>query len=248
MLAAGFLVLAELFSPKFQECVTQYNKNENSTSQDKNPTGFRVIPTVSCLGDFIDKNSGGLTALATMIIAAFTFTLWRATTEQGILTRDAINQARQASQSELRAYLSVTIGGAAYQERINHKKFAAYPMLKNNGRTPAYNVRHWGNAEIIPDALVENFNFQAHSEGELSQSTIGPNEDRIIYSFVPDWVNDAEIQDIRFGNSKALWAWGIVHYEDAFGQSRFVKYSQRLTWLENGQIWGQYGDRFGESN
>ena len=43
-----------------------------------------------CEGAFIDENNGTLTALATIAIAAFTLTLWRATTEQGRLTRDAI--------------------------------------------------------------------------------------------------------------------------------------------------------------
>jgi hypothetical protein len=51
----------------------------------------RVPVFLLCEGEFIDENSGTLTALATIAIAAFTLTLWRATTEQGRLTRESID-------------------------------------------------------------------------------------------------------------------------------------------------------------
>jgi hypothetical protein len=191
--------------------------------------------------------SAGITAIATVAIGAFTWTLWRATTEQGRLTVRAINGAQDANQRGLRAYLSVTIGVAAYQDRTTNTKFAGHPTLKNNGRTPAYKVRIWTRAEIIPDTLVDKYTFAVVPTDEVSQATIGPGEDRILTCVVPSYVNDADIAKIKKGDGTALWAWGTVRYEDAFKTSRYVNFSQKLVWLDN-KVFGVYGQRFADSD
>ena len=249
-LIAAFVFLENSFSPRFQQCVTQHSQIDSANPSENQTAGFgvRLTAYAQCTGDFIDANDGTITALATAIIAAFTFTLWRATSEQGRLTRMAIDDARKSNKRELRAYLSVVIGGADYQDRETNFKFAGYPILKNNGRTPAYNVRYWSKAEIIPDALTENYQFQIIPTQELSQASIGPGEDRILTCIVPDFVNYAEVSDIKIGKGKALWVWGRLHYEDAFNDPHYVNFSQRLRWLPNGQVLGLYGPRFSDSD
>ena len=90
LLAVALFLLVNSFSPNFQKCAFEYGKNEASSSQDKDLPVSRVAPYIYCMGDFIDHNNGSITTLATIIIAAFTGTLWRATTEQGRLTKDAL--------------------------------------------------------------------------------------------------------------------------------------------------------------
>ena len=250
VLVAAFIFLENSFSPPFQQCVTQHSQIDIANPAEKDPAGFGRTLTVyvQCTSEFIDANDGVIIAFATAIIAAFTFTLWRATSEQGRLTRMAIDDARKSNKREMRAYLSVVVGGADYQDRETNFKFAGYPILKNNGRTPAYKIRYWSKAEIIPDALIENYQFQIIPTQELSQASIGPGEDRILTCIVPEFVNYAEVSDIKIGKGKALWVWGTLHYEDAFGDSHHVNFSQRLRWLINGQVFGTYGHRFTDSD
>jgi hypothetical protein len=243
-----FGILTPIFSPTFQKCKAEYSQNKDSTSSEKDPTGFGMVGYVECIGEFIDANDGGITALATIVIAAFTFTLWRATTEQGTLTRIAISDARESSNRELRAYISVVIGTAAFQERPSGTKFAGHPTLRNSGRTPAYNVRHFGKAEIIPHAIVDNFRFERPAGNSLGQACVGPGEERILSCVVPNMVNDNDVESIKRGIDQALWIWGTILYDDAFGKPRYVNYSQKLVWFPDGQIFGIYGENFSDSD
>jgi hypothetical protein len=82
-------------SPSYQKCATQHEsrngQNKKSDLHDPVTKGSRVPLFLLCEGAFIDENNGTLTALATIAIAAFTLTLWRATTEQGRLTKESID-------------------------------------------------------------------------------------------------------------------------------------------------------------
>ena len=51
---------------------------------------------IVCLGSFLEHHDGAITALATIIIAAFTGTLWVATSSQGKLTKDALIADKRA--------------------------------------------------------------------------------------------------------------------------------------------------------
>ena len=155
VLVAAFIFLENSFSSSFQQCLTQHSIPSNQTSA----FGVWLTAYAQCTGDFIDANDGAISAFATAIIAAFTFTLWRTTSEQGRFTRMAIDDARKSNKRELRAYLTVVVGGADYQDRETNFKFAGYPIVKNNGRTPAYKIRYWSKAEIIPDGLIDDYQF-----------------------------------------------------------------------------------------
>ena len=120
-------------------------------------------------------------------------------------------------------------------------------MILNNGTTPAYRVRSSATAKIIPDSLVAHFQFQIPDAAAVSQASIGPRENRIMSAIVPDYVDDADVEGIKKGDGKALWVWGIVHYDDVFGHARFTEFCQRLLWLPDGQIMGMYDSRLGRS-
>src|ERR1700676_413658 len=79
LLVLLFIALERGFSSSFQGCIN----HEGQTVEDHNP-GFSAMVGVyaHCTGAFIDENNGGITALATLVIAAFTATLWLATNRQ----------------------------------------------------------------------------------------------------------------------------------------------------------------------
>jgi hypothetical protein len=48
---------------------------------------------------------------------------------------------------------------------------------------------------------------------------------------------------------KALYVWGVVHYDDAFGRPHFTQFAQRIWWLrDRSNIMGIYDGRFGLSD
>ena len=186
--------------------------------------------------DFLEHHLGTLTfviALATVVLAFFANLQWRET--------------RKTGKRQLRAYLSVVIGDAAYQERTKDIKFEARPVIRNAGQTPAYKVRCEIRAEIIPRALARDYAFTPPSTGQKSQSSIGPQETRMIGGTVPYFVPDDDVDDIKAGTDRSLWVWGVVTYEDAFGDEQTTEFCQRLWWDKSGRIFGAYDSRFGKS-
>src|SRR5450631_3814823 len=77
------------FSPSFQQCVAASgNSDETNAKKEKDSAGGSAIYNyVRCTGQFLDESEGTITAIATIVIAAFTCTLWIATSKQGELTR-----------------------------------------------------------------------------------------------------------------------------------------------------------------
>ena len=90
LVLAAFAWIGTL-SPSYQKCTADheghYGQGEQSDLHKTISNSPQIPLFLLCEGAFIDENNGTLTALATIAIAAFTLTLWRATTEQGRLTR-----------------------------------------------------------------------------------------------------------------------------------------------------------------
>jgi hypothetical protein len=219
----GFAAI-ESASPSFQICIDQ-TQSRDSNQPEERPIYIFDALNIYCAGTFIDQNRDSIIALATMLLALVT----------GGLVWVAYQQFK-TPRAQLRAYLSVVIGSGAYQDRSRNIRFEGAPTLRNNGQTPAYKVRFEIRAAIIPDNLVADYEFKVPASGVESQSTIGPGEERILRAWLPDYVNDSDVPDIKSAKGRALHVWGIVHYEDVFRQPHFVKFCQHLVWLPDGLL------------
>jgi len=141
---------------------------------------------------------------------------------------------------QLRAYISVVIGGAIYQDRENKLRFEGRPMLVNDGNTPANRVVHKTIAAILPVPLPNGFVLPEPQSAEAGEGMIGPRQNRILTGIVSEFVDDGEVASIKRGDGKALYVWGSVNYEDAFRKPRRTDFCQILTWLPNGALLGYY--------
>jgi hypothetical protein len=122
---------------------------------------------------------------------------------------------------QMRAYLTVEIGGALYQDE--HLRFEAKPVLTNNGLTPARKVcfrvmadiLDGGNAPATPppieDLLVNDMGLAPRQQVTLS---------RVVANRIPD----NEVADVMAGTTRRLHAWGRVTYDDVFGGSWETKF------------------------
>ena len=98
-----YLALAATLATSYQQCAAD-REGTNSRQEQPGPKDNAATFFV-CEIATIDANSTLLTAVATVFIAAFTLTLWLATTDQGRLTREAIDDAKRSSERQLRAYV-----------------------------------------------------------------------------------------------------------------------------------------------
>jgi hypothetical protein len=98
-------VIAGLFgwivseSPSFQSCIYQNQEQPISKSlNDQNSTFITTIRVyVLCGEEFSDLHAGGITAVATIFIAAFTATLWGSIWTQSNDTKASIAEAARAA-------------------------------------------------------------------------------------------------------------------------------------------------------
>jgi hypothetical protein len=145
----------------------------------------------------------------------------------------------------MRAYLAVTIGSAIYQERRVGQpdlKFEARPNLVNTGNTQARKVRIMQRkAAILPNPHPSDFVFQLPDDDPTQgDSVVGAHLTYILNSVVDDFVPDVDIQAIKEGTGQALYVWGLVTYEDIFGEKHRTKYALQLYWLVNNTVGGFY--------
>jgi hypothetical protein len=123
---------------------------------------------------------------------------------------------------QMRAYLSIDIGTATYQDA--HFRFGASPLITNYGLTPARNVRWHALAAVVDGTNPETTEFPP--VGELPQSDIGisPRQSFTLNAVMKDRVPDEEVEAIMAGLTRRLFCWGKVEYEDVYGSSWETKF------------------------
>jgi hypothetical protein len=152
----------------------------------------------------------------------------------------------------MRAYLTVIFGSATYQEKEKNYFFGGMPRLVNTGHTPANKVGYKAKVDILSGPLPDKFDFPLPDE-IVGGSVLGPNQSSELNSRLDYFVPDDEVSDIKLGHPRALYIWGIVTYEDVFGEPHETKFCQSFTWFKTGKgedeiVRGYYNSRHNEAN
>jgi hypothetical protein len=189
------------------------------------------------------------TTLATIALAIFTVALWlanvwliwdarRVSDRQEKDTQAALREQTRAADAmrdvadatrnnavlmsgmlhkQMRAYISVDIGSGIYQDA--KLRFEAIPALTNNGLTPARNVCYKVLAGIFDGSGAGPLNFEPIGDLVINDVGIAPRQSFTIRGAVPMRVPDSDVPLIMEGNTKRLFAWGKVVYDDVYGGS-----------------------------
>lgn len=164
---------------------------------------------------------------------------------------ESVAAVKERTAMQMRAYLTVVVGTAVYQERAKDVRFEGKPALVNTGNTPAHKVGFRAKAGILPFPLPDNFDFTI-STPWVGASILGPHQNFTLSAMVADFVDEAEVPGIKSGTAgKFLHVWGTVTYEDVFGESRYTNFYQALTWVPGPQgeiIWGVYPGQHNDAN
>lgn len=163
---------------------------------------------------------------------------------------ESVTTVRDVSARQMRAYLSISINTGVYQERARDLKFDVRPVVFNSGHTPAHKMTYWASARVLPNPLPDDFDFPIGEDNLKSGFVLGPHQSIIINAVGPDFVSDDEVQAIKAGIKNRVYVWGIIFYEDVFGQARETKFCHSIYWFtgQNGElINGNYSARHNEA-
>ena len=141
---------------------------------------------------------------------------------------------KDASLRQMRAYLTVNLGGVVPQDKTTAYRFEVRMILENTGNTPAYKVRSATRIDIFPFPLPDDFVLPDVPLAN-SSSILGPHQHLILTGGIAREIySDEDVNEIEFGIHKKLFVYGRVAYEDAFGVQRQTNFFQIVTWLKGG--------------
>jgi hypothetical protein len=216
----AFLAAEQYLSPSFQTCLSQSLTNKEDIRA--TAAGY-----VYCSGNFLSDKSTGITAFATLIIAAFTGTLWAATNRQAVLTKEALI-------ANNRAFVFVP-GFSQFWERdgeTGHYNWRLRPALRNSGGTPTRNATMYVECEIRNTPLPPRYPFTPQVEN-TANVTIPPRFD-LSGGIAPRnpgaAITPQDIIDAQNGR-KFIYLWGVIRYSDVFPRTRphITRYCYHIT-------------------
>ena len=187
--------------------------------------------------ELLNKYSAAITAAATVVVAAFTGTLYISSIQQSRLTRATIRTTELSNERQVRAYVLCERGSVFNvapllpgQNAPNTPQFnpangpIAQITITNCGQTPAYNVEHWGAIDIGPNLHEPQLSGRDPNLAP-TLSTVGPRitttknvRHRVL--------TVEEVRGLRDG-SLAIFVHGEIKYEDVFRKKHWTIYRVR---------------------
>jgi hypothetical protein len=223
------------YSERFQKCVGYYEAQYRKRHGDKeDPIGvflfrssngtidfLRSDPAVDsntiCTVITVDKHSSFFSMLFGAVVAAFTYTLWRATDKLGVSGDRQLAHTADMDITTGRAYLGVIgIMPVAQYVPIPNGPVAGWeitPIWRNTGRTPASEVKFYSiEPEIRADALPVGFDFKYSEKEKVNTVYVGAGQD------IPAGVIKIPISDLIAWSKKEkrIFIFTVVEYRDVF--------------------------------
>lgn len=249
ILATAFTIWIVGGSTSFHQCVRDHkNDDRYKALHEGSPIvraeAVRLRFVADCTGIFIDQNGNSITALATILIAAFTGTLWWVTkrsvraAEAAAIAAARSAKVAESSLTELeRAYVFVVIRPAIQAVVMgvsgSCRLFDAFVgiTIHNHGKRPAIlrRLRGYGIvAETAPTELIELPETSRRLPDGLAVAAGDPFSTQVSVRLTDD-----EWHDIRNWN-RWLYFCGLVDYQDVLGNDRTTGYCWRLLWRSTG--------------
>jgi hypothetical protein len=168
-----------------------------------------------------EADHDNITAVATVMIAVFTLTLWRST--KRLWQAHEHQSAQQANDTRIlqRAYLDVDVGGidrTIPDTMTTPPPSVGHIVIRNTGHLPARRVSLFINTRTSGDDGEEELPI-----GEITE------QNRALMPGARMTVGSPPLQFEDIDRREARWAyvWGRVTYEDGFGDSRFTNFCHR---------------------
>jgi hypothetical protein len=137
-------------APSFQACISQNASEQGSESSKNNSDGIVGIikSQAICSLRLIDRHNGFFAALAALVVAAFTFTLWIATSKQAGLTFESLKLGREEFAAINRPEIDIHSIEVRHIPSEKGDCLGASILCFNRGRTAAKKVEVRGDIMI----------------------------------------------------------------------------------------------------
>lgn len=141
---------------------------------------------------------------------------------------------------QMRAYVQVNIGLSTAQRE--NMVFGSWPEIVNVGLTPAKNVSYRVMADVKdPSLMTREYVYQQPEQVFTNDATLHPRQQFTIATTVNHRFEPAEVEAICKGETKRLYVWGTITYDDVFGDHHQTRFSHNffffdLTNPESGQV------------
>jgi hypothetical protein len=210
----GFLCGCAALSAIFllsSDVAAQYELCETTKAGTKECAPYSVIRYAHEVGAALNTYNGVLTAVATILIAYFTFSLRLATDRLWQAGERQLDYLRESSERQLRAYVHVEEAPI----RFSNDVFTVEFRIKNFGQTPAHSV--WVNYafEAVPCKDKEPVRIPVPDDN-YSLGSIAPLTD--FYQL------DAEVRDVSLPSVAdgdcAIYLVGTITYVTVFNRTR----------------------------
>lgn len=187
------------------------------------------------IGELISNYNGIVVALATVAIAFFTYTLWRATSglfgvaqEQfrdmktslaaAQKAADAAEKSANALPAMERAYIFVTVRRKDPKKRltVDWNNFCEI-VIKNQGKTPAV-IRYIESFATVLSDITPEIEIKLTGIMPRIEKVIQSGEEYVI-NVDTSTIKEDKLSDITNKPNTRLLCYGLVQYEDVFGES-----------------------------
>jgi hypothetical protein len=159
------------------------------------------------------------TALATIFIALFTFTLGLSTRNLWIATRDTAKRQERDTEILQRAYIAAELGGI---RNMTDGQLVGHVLFHNVGHLPATNLR-----DVVKKIEVQDGAWRPPTipDTELEDHGVLPIGVRMkkgsAGTIYPGEAANSPIPD------KHLYVWGRITYDDGFYRRRYLNFCHR---------------------
>lgn len=172
-------------------------------------TGYKDCATYHVAGYFIffvgqwlDRHSGAVAAIATAFIGAFTYTLYKVGTEQGRLTREAIELSRNEFISTHRP--RIILREALVAALVEGQPISVFIHLANVGETDGQIIRSYVNVEIVSVTRLL-LHPSVEMKDDLGQIALGPGAAHLIpyKGNTPTWDKE-KFKELSFNTTSGI--------------------------------------------
>jgi Sec-independent protein translocase protein TatA len=142
----------------------------------------------------------------------------------------AFANQKEVFQKQLRAYIN--LNGQALVAQLPDAQIAleVRTIIENLGNTPARSVNFSSRLAILPAELPSDFGFTLPESPVDSAAVLFPRQTLTYRTWLPAVVTDDELTELKRGNSRKLYIYGVIRYKDTFDNERYTNFGKFVTW------------------
>jgi hypothetical protein len=186
---------------------------QNPQTQHKECATYHIaLIAVWQIGKFLNAIAVALTALATVAIGYFTYTLKASTDKLWDAGERQLRHLDATAERQLRAY--VLVSSAKVHDFGIERPPRAEVIIKNSGQTPAFDLSPWAGF-VIGDFPLNIELIDPPPSIKKSQATLGAGDTSGHLTPAGRPLTKIEIDMIKSG-TKAIYVFGEIKYQDIF--------------------------------